>query len=142
MIVNGIVTAVLAVESVADIRTKSISLFRLIEYFVAGVVANLVFKYQSFISVVGGIFVGVIVLIYGLITHEGIGYGDGILFVCLGVVLGTSENLCLLFFSLLTVTVVGGIAAVVGHKGIKFQIPFIPCILATFIVMNILEAVI
>ena len=52
MIVNGIVTAVLAVESVADIRTKSISLFRLIVYFVAGVVANLVFKYQSFISVV------------------------------------------------------------------------------------------
>lgn len=142
MIINSVVFAVLVLESVADIKTKSISIIRLMIYFTVALTANLILGYQPLISMLGGIVVGIVVLVYGFITHEGIGYGDGILFVCLGAVLGMSENLRLLFFSLLAISLIGGIYAIVGKKGIKVQIPFVPCILGTFIVMNIVEAVI
>lgn len=142
MIINVVVLLVLIFESVADIKFRSISAIRLLIYFVAALSANFIFGYQTMISMIGGIVVGIIVLVYGFFTHEGIGYGDGILFVCLGVALGASENLRLLFFSLVAISVTGGIYAIVGKKNIKVQIPFVPCILVTFVLMNIVEAVV
>ena len=79
------------------------------------------------------------VLVYGLITKEGIGYGDGIMFMCLGTVLGASQNLRLLFLSLICATAAGCIYALVLKKGMKTEIPFIPCILCSYIFMTALR---
>lgn len=89
--------------------------------------------------ITGGIAIGIIVLIYGLITKEGIGYGDGIMFMCLGTVLGASQNLRLLFLSLICATAAGCIYALVLKKGMKTEIPFIPCILCSYIFMTALR---
>ena len=61
---------VLTVESISDIKTKSMSCVRLTIYFLMALLGNLIFGYQSVISMAGGIAIGIIVLIYGLITKE------------------------------------------------------------------------
>lgn len=137
--VNGIIMTVLTVESISDIKTKSMSCVRLTIYFLMALLGNLIFGYQSVISMAGGIAIGIIVLIYGLITKEGIGYGDGIMFMCLRTVLGASQNLRLLFLSLICATAAGCIYALVLKKGMKTEIPFIPCILCSYIFMTALR---
>lgn len=141
MLINGFVATVLMIESVSDIKTKSISLKRLILYFVLALLANFIMKYQSIGSMFGGIMIGVLLILYGVVTRQGIGYGDGVMFICLGAVLGTYRNLKLLFFSLLIACCIGMIISFV-KKNFSTQIPFMPCVLGTFIIMCILEVVI
>jgi leader peptidase (prepilin peptidase)/N-methyltransferase len=142
MVVNGIVAAVLTVESISDIKTKSISLARLVCYMIVALALNIIMKYQSFISLFGGIIVGVIFLGFGILTKEGIGYGDGAIFICLGAVLGLYDNLRLLMYSLMLAAIVGGIYALVRKKNLKVRIPFIPCVLITYVVMTLVGVIV
>ena len=142
MVVNGIVAAVLTVESISDIKTKSISLARLVCYMIVALALNIIMRYQSFISLFGGIVVGVIFLGFGILTKEGIGYGDGAIFICLGAVLGLYDILRLLMYSLMLAAIVGGIYALVRKKNLKVRIPFIPCVLITYVVMTLVGVIV
>ena len=142
MVVNGIVAAVLTVESISDIKTKSISLARLVCYMIVALALNIIMRYQSFISLFGGIIVGVIFLGFGILTKEGIGYGDGAIFICLGAVLGLYDNLRLLMYSLMLAAIDGGIYALVRKKNLKVRIPFIPCVLITYVVMTLVGVIV
>ena len=142
MVINGIVAAVLTVESISDIKTKSISLARLVCYMIVALALNIIMRYQSFISLFGGIIVGVIFLGFGILTKEGIGYGDGAIFICLGAVLGLYDNLRLLMYSLMLAAIVGGIYALVRKKNLKVRIPFIPCVLITYVVMTLVGVIV
>ena len=62
MLVNGVVALILTVESISDIKSQSIALPRLVIYMVFSLLGNLIFRYQSFVSLVGGIVVGVMFL--------------------------------------------------------------------------------
>ena len=129
----------LALETFSDIRTKTVSGLRIIIFIIIGIPVNIIMRYQTLWSAVGGILVGGILLIYAFITKGGIGIGDGLMFVCLGIYLGLSVNLRLLFFSLITAAVLGGIYAVIKKRSIKSQIPFIPCVLSTYLIILIME---
>lgn len=137
--VKVIVIAMLAIESISDIRTQTVSLIRLIAFALLGITINYCMEYQSIWSVVGGLVVGVVLLGYALISKGSVGVGDGVVFLCLGIFLGLSGNLRLLFFSLIVAAIAGGIYAIITKKGIKAKIPFIPCILVAFVGMSIAE---
>ena len=142
VIINGIVVTLLIVESVSDIRNRSISLVRLVVYMIIALFLNVMLKYQPFSSLIAGIIVGVAVLGFGMLTKEGIGYGDGAIFICLGAVLGFYENLKLLMYSLMLASIVGVIYVLVRKKSFKVQIPFIPCVLITYIFMTVMEVIV
>ena len=137
--IEGLVIIMLAFETASDIRNSTVSGIRILAFMIIGIVLNFIMKYQSIWSLVSGIVVGIILLIYSLITKGGIGFGDGLIFICLGVYLGLSQNLRLLFFSLLVAAVYGGFYALIRKKSIKTQIPFLPCIMGTYIIMIIVE---
>ena len=137
--VKVIVIAMLAIESISDIRTQTVSLIRLIAFALLGLTINYCMKYQSMWSVVGGLVVGIVLLGYALLSKGSVGIGDGVVFLCLGIFLGLSNNLRLLFFSLIVAAVAGGVYAIVTKKGIKAKIPFIPCILVAFILLSATE---
>ncbi len=142
MIINGIVTAVLAFESAVDLKKKSIPVPRFVAYMAASLAANCIFRYQSFKSMLGGIIVGLIFLGFAIITREGVGYGDGVMFICIGTTVGLSENLRLLLYSLLLASFAGGIYAIIRKKNLKTKIPFIPFVFFSYIIMTIAEVVI
>ena len=137
--VKIIVIAMLAIESISDIRTQTVSLIRLIAFSLLGITINYCKDYQSIWSVIGGLVVGVVLLGYSLLSKGAMGVGDGVVFLCLGIFLGLSGNLRLLFFSLTVAAIAGGVYAIVTKKGIKAKIPFIPCILVAFIGMSVTE---
>lgn len=137
--IKGIVLAILALETFSDIRTKTVSGVRIIIFMLIGILLNIIMRYQSVWSAAGGIVVGGIILLYAVITKGGIGIGDGLMFVCLGIYLGLSVNLRLLFFSLITAAVFGGIYALIKKRSIKSQIPFMPCVMGTYLVILIVE---
>ena len=107
--INGIVIFILALESISDLRNKSISGWRVLVFGLLGIVLNVLLYYQSVWSVVGGIAVGILLLLYAFFTKGAVGIGDGIMFVCLGIYLGLSDNMRLLFFSLIAAGIIGGI---------------------------------
>lgn len=137
--IQGIVITMLAVETISDIRTKTISVLRIGIFFIAAIILNGFFYYQSVFSMLGGIMIGMILLAYAFLTREGIGYGDGLIFICAGAYLGLSDNLHLLFFSLILAAVAGGIYTIIRKKSMKTKIPFIPCILGTYLMMALIE---
>ncbi len=139
--INGVVISMLAVETVCDLKSRTIAVVPLAVYMVLGIILNCIWGYQSLFSVIGGVLIGLILLGYAFITKESIGYGDGVLFICVGLYVGLSQNLRLLFFSLLLAAVAGGIYTLVKKKSIKTKIPFVPCITFSYVFMTIVEVI-
>lgn len=139
--INGIVAAMLAVETVSDLRTRTVSAVRLAVFTTGAVAANIVLYYQPIWSMLGGMAVGALLFVYALVTKEGIGYGDCLVFVCAGAYIGLHENIRLLFFSLLAAMAVGGIRAAVHKGSMKSRVPFVPCILGVYTVMTVVRII-
>ena len=139
--INGVVITMLAVETVSDIRTRKISLLRLSAFLAAGIVFNIVMKYQTLWSLLGGIAPGLILMLYARLTGEGIGYGDCVLFIVSGIFIGFFDNLKLLFLSLVLASVVGGVLVLLKKGNFRMKIPFVPCILSAYAIMIVLENV-
>ena len=135
-VVSILVMIMLGIETVADIRSRSVSAVRLIIFAVGAVAVNIIFYYQSIWSMIGGIAVGAVLFLYALLTSESIGYGDCLIFVCAGAYIGFADNL-----ELLSVALAGGIYALAAHKTIKTRIPFVPCIMAVYFIMLVIKAV-
>ncbi len=138
---SGFVIAMLAVETVSDIRKKKVSVIRILMFLAAGIVLNIMGYGQSVGSMLGGVAVGAAMFVYSLLTHESIGYGDCLIFACAGLYIGFSQNIRLLFFSLAVAGISGGIYALVKKKKLKTKIPFVPYILGTYIAMTGLELI-
>lgn len=134
------VTIILLIETLSDIRTKTVSLIRLAVYLLAALTLNIIFEYQSWMSVGTGMSLGIILLVYAFATKENIGYGDSLMFIVTGACLGLSDNLRLMFFSLVMAVFVGLAYIIVTKKGLKSRIPFMPCILFTYLIMTMVNA--
>ncbi len=139
--INGAVLVILALETISDIRTGTISALRMIIFIIIAGAVNLIFYYQPVWSMLGGMAIGALLFVYAVATSESIGYGDCLVFVCVGAFIGFARNLQLLFFSLLTAAIVGGIYSLIRKKGIKARVPFIPYILAAYLALTIIEII-
>ena len=134
--ISGIVAAMLAVETVSDLRTKTVSAVRLLLFLGGAAALNIIRGYQPVWSMFGGMAVGGVLFAYAFATGEGIGYGDCLIFVCAGAYIGLHENIRMLFFSLLAAAAASGVRAIVRREGMKSRIPFVPCVLGVHLVMT------
>ncbi len=80
-----------------DWKTERVSVPLLLLGGMAAVLLHLFAQEESVFYLMTGMSVGIALLLYSLVTHESIGYGDGCLFVMTGLFLGIWENLVLLF---------------------------------------------
>ena len=53
MILSVIVSVALLIETISDIRTKTVSVTRLLVYFLLAVAGNVIFYYQTVSSMIG-----------------------------------------------------------------------------------------
>lgn len=137
--IQGVVITMLTVEALSDIRTKTISVVRQVCFLILAAVLNILFYYQSAVSMAGGIGIGVLLFLYAFFTKEGIGYGDCLVFACVGAYVGLMDNIRLLFFSLIIAAVAGIIYSLVKKKKITDRIPFLPCVLLAYLAMSVAE---
>lgn len=137
--VNGVVLTLLAVECVSDIKSKSISLLRQLVFFVIAIALNILFSYQSIGSVMGGMAIGGALFLFSYVTKEGVGYGDCLIFLVIGTYVGFIKNMELLFVSLVLSAIVGIAISLWKKKSLNMQIPFVPFILAGYLILTIFE---
>lgn len=84
-----IIGILLLVESVVDIRTMQIAAWRMYSYIAIAVAYRaLHFQVSELGNLLWGIAIGLAVLGIGRISGEAIGYGDGIVILILGILLG------------------------------------------------------
>lgn len=84
------------------------------------------------LELVLGVIPGVLVLLLSYFTGGKIGMGDGFVMVVCGMVLSFSENLCLLFSSLVLSAAAGGALMMFRQVKRSYTMPFVPFICVSF----------
>ena len=82
-----------------DIKIKRIRLVVVNIFAILGVILHIIYERISWLDMIGGASIGVVLLVIGYFSHEKIGYGDGFLFMATGIYLGFWNNLVLLWLS-------------------------------------------
>lgn len=109
-----------------DLRRHEISLPGLGIFGAAGLLANLLLKYQTGMELAAGIGVGIFVLAAAVVTKGAVGFGDGLLLCVTGIYLGGTDNLRLLMGGLILCALVLGAGLLLGKARWKQQFPFVP----------------
>lgn len=129
----GIAIAVTGLNSIRDIRCRRIYTWLTIGAALAGFFCMCMERKVLSTDFLTGILIGTTALFLAWITREAIGYGDGVVLIALGILLGGSW--C--FTVVLTAVVASGLWAlgliVLFRKNRKYEIPFVPFLLGGLI---------
>ena len=117
-----------------DYKLKRIRLVVVNCFAILGVILHLIYGRISWIDMLGGASVGVVLLVIGYLSKEKIGYGDGILFVATGIYLGFWNNLILLWLSTSLAGIYGIILMLLKKKKKDNEIPLVPFVLGVYVV--------
>lgn len=118
---------ILAVLAAQDIKEKKISVDKLIVFIVMAVLYRIFIKQFSWQEILGCIIPGSILLLLSRVTREGIGYGDGMTVLVLGLWTGGWFALHVMGIGI----ILSGIyAAVCLVRKKRDAIPFVPFLLA------------
>lgn len=135
--VNYIMLGMLGFYAVEDIKKKKITVCYLLIFALVGIFTNLYYKNMSMLSIAGGIILGAGVLALSFITRGSVGTGDGMILVVTGLYLGAGKNFELFMTSLIYGAVFSLGLLVVGRKKRKYEIPFVPFLLAGYITIMV-----
>ena len=125
----------LALNSRRDIRTGTIPVLPNLLAGAFGCAWSLANELLSFPDLCFGLGLGGLVLLVGLLTNEAVGFGDGLLLMVTGSVLGGKNNLLLFFGGLMAAGFGSFFLFVFGKAGIKTAIPFVPFLLLAYMGM-------
>jgi len=86
-------------------------------------------------DIVGGLLgavVGMLLIAIGKITRQAIGYGDGVIFISIGVLIGLKQVAAVLFISLLLAFVYSVVLLVLRRAKRKTAFPFVPFVFLAY----------
>ena len=116
----------LGVDSIRDIRTKTISIRITILSAIVGIMYYLLDTSYPIVECMEGFVLGVAVCFLAFVTREAIGYGDGLVMIALGILVGGKNCLA----SGMAALMMSGIFAVFlllsGRAKKQDQIAFVP----------------
>ena len=120
----------LIINSGLDLWKRQISVVSVIVLAVAGLLTiNTEWSVHSLIP-------GLLFLIIGRITHEAVGYGDGLIIILMGMYMDLWRLLFCLFISAMIAGVFAFILLVI-KKDRKKEIPFVPFLLLGYLCMEV-----
>lgn len=132
---------ILVILSIADIRFRKVPSGILLLCGVAGIIYQLVQRPVDSWLAAGGVGVGILFLLLSRCTREGIGYGDSLAILVLGIYLGfwgLLEVLAGAFFLLLPV---GILCLIRNRMSRKKTIPFYPFLAAGYLMSVLVKGV-
>ena len=88
-----------------------------------------------------GLLVGLIFLLMAYVTGEAVGYGDGVMMLVLGFLLGLSRITVILMIALSLICLRGLYLIAGRHMGGKHELPFLPYMLTAQVLYALFEAV-
>ena len=117
-----------------DVRKRSIHLVPLLVSAIMGVIGHIWFGRITIWNLLGGLGIGVVMYGVSLASGEKIGKGDALLLSVTGIFLGFWGNLMLLWIAACLSAVGGAFAMLMFHKGKDYELPFVPFLLAGFVI--------
>jgi len=125
---KALLLILVGIEAIIDIRKKEILLWPLIVMAIIGLLCNLLLSSWSFKDILSGLIIGVFVAIISIVSHGGIGMGDAVILMVIGIFLGFEMTLQIFFWSLVAAAMVAMIYLIRDRKSKGKQIAFIPFI--------------
>ncbi len=124
---------ILSLTGYEDWKEQKVSLEILMLGGAAGLVIGTVCKEPGAKEVICGAILGGLVLALALISKEAVGIGDGIILIVSGIILGYRALLELILISLMLTGAAALFLIVVKRKGRTYRLPFIPFLLAAYL---------
>lgn len=117
---------------------KEIQSVRVLCFGIGGILLHLWQRNQSLYSMLGGIAVGAAVIILSLVSGGIIGIGDGLVLCVAGIYIGGINTMRLLLTGLFLSSLYALVLLFMHRKRRKDTIPFIPFLLAAYLILLIL----
>lgn len=133
------VVGMLAICSAEDIRKKKICVNLVLIYGIIGVFLHMIWQQYTIQNLLAGMAVGVLLLIFSVISGGKVGIGDGVILMVTGIYLGVKQNMELFFTGLLLCGVWAALLLIFHKKSRKDEIPFVPFLFAAYLGMLVIS---
>lgn len=132
------VLAVLGICSYEDIKNKHIRVGWLVFFAAAGIILWVIEGKWNIIEILLAILPGLFVLLLAFGTRGGIGEGDGVLLMTIGIFLGGAGVLQIFVYALFLAGGYASFLLLAKKKGREYEIAFVPFLLLAFLVTKLL----
>lgn len=133
---NGVIIVFLIPCTITDLKSKTIPIWWTVVFGISAMIYQIFWKKQKLEAILFSMIIGVTLLVAAKISNQRIGYGDGIIFLILGLWIGFWDGISLLFFSLILSSIISVYLIIVRRKGRDYRIPFIPFVTAAYIILE------
>lgn len=133
---NGVIIVFLIPCAITDLKSKTIPIWWTVVFGISAMIYQIFWKKQKLEAILFSMIIGVTLLVAAKISNQRIGYGDGIIFLILGLWIGFWDGISLLFFSLILSSIISVYFIIVRRKGRDYRIPFIPFVTAAYIILE------
>ena len=133
---NGVIIVFLIPCTITDLKSKTIPIWWTVVFGISAMIYQIFWKKQKLEAILFSMIIGVTLLVAAKISNQRIGYGDGIIFLILGLWIGFWDGISLLFFSLILSSIISVYLIIVRRKGRDYRIPFIAFVTAAYIILE------
>ena len=121
--------------SLEDYKTRTIDVRKVVFFGIVGLVISFFKGQYSFLSMLGGVLIGIFFYILSIVSKEKIGKGDAIIIAATGAYLGFVNTIILVWISSV-LALIAGLIVVRRHKlNNEPELPFIPFMLLGYVLM-------
>lgn len=124
-----------------DLRSKKVRVIEIIIFGIVGLIIDFSIRPYSFLSILGGVMVGLMVYLFSVLTKEKIGKGDAFVVMVTGLYLGFQNTLLLVWLSTILAAVIGSIIIRKNNVNTDFEIPFVPFLLMGYLIIYFISCV-
>ncbi len=139
MAANMILGTFLGICSYTDIRKKVVYVKVIVPFLLIGILLCISPLGNGIHNALYGTVVGLAILILSFATNGAVGEGDGLVLMITGFYLGFLNNIRLLCMALFLSAIVSVAAVILGKWGKKTELPFMPFLLISFLIIKAQE---
>ncbi|MBQ7724701.1 MAG: prepilin peptidase [Lachnospiraceae bacterium] len=139
MAANMILGTFLGICSYTDIRKKVVYVKVIVPFLLIGILLCISPLGNGIHNALYGTVVGLAILILSFATNGAVGEGDGLVLMITGFYLGFLNNIRLLCMALFLSAIVSVAAVILGKWGKKTELPFMPFLLISFLIIKVQE---
>ena len=132
MFIEVMIAIILFVLSMVDIRSKRIPLLMIVGLIMMAIVSSLILQPVDWVLMAAGAVVGIVFLLISKVTREKLGYGDSLIILALGILLGFWKVMILILIAFLASACFGIIMVCWKKKNKNTSFPFVPFITLSY----------
>ena len=132
-----VITIFLILSTLIDLRKKEVNISLCISVALVGLIYEIFISKTDILSIILGILPGIFLMLTSIVTNEEVGKGDAVILSTIGIFLGLKKTILVLIYALFSTIIIGGILLLIRKKNKKYEIPFVPFILFSYIALCI-----